>query len=444
MIFALSGSSLDRGENVRVTRNLPTGRPLRRRVLVAIVGVAALAVVLFAIPLAIALQRLYRDEAIVALERDATRISAAVPDTIARRPKPVPLVTGMSRHLSVGIYNLGGQRVTGRGPRYSPVAGRAGDGRVHEAVEHGLLTVSAPVPSDEAIVAVIRVATPYRHVSAKVEQAWLLMGALAILVIALAAVVARRQAGRLAAPLERLTRDAQALGSGDFSIRARSIGVREADAASRALEATARRLGNVLDRERAFSAHVSHQLRTPLTGLLLGLETGLSGDHPQAVIRTALERGEHLQEIIDDLVRLSRGNAGDRGVLDVPALLDEVHARADVSVNVQEGLPEVRASLAAVRQIVHVLVENAVTHGKPPVTVSAVDVGTGLAIEVTDAGPGIPDGVDVFRAPADGHGIGLALARSLAEAEGGRLVIRRPSPPVFSLLLPASGYRGAD
>ncbi|MCW2944475.1 MAG: Signal transduction histidine kinase [Actinoallomurus sp.] len=427
-----------------MTRKLPTGRPLRRRVLVAIVGVAALAVVLFAIPLAIAMQRLYRDEAIVALARDASRISAAVPDSIARHPKPVPLVTDMSRHLSVGIYTLDGKRVTGRGPALSPVAGRAGDGREHEAVEHGFLAVSAPVPSDQAIVAVIRVAKPYNYVSGQFERAWLLMGALAILVVGLAAVVARRQAGRLAAPLERLTRDAQALGSGDFSIRARSIGVREADAASRALEVTARRLGDVLDRERAFSAHVSHQLRTPLTGLLLGLEAGLSGGDPQTVIRTALERGEHLQEIIDDLVRLSRGNVGDRGVLDVPTLLDEVRNRADVSVTVQEGLPEVRASLAAVRQIVHVLVDNAATHGKPPITVSALDVGTGLAIEVTDRGAGIPDGVDVFRAPADGHGIGLALARSLAEAEGGRLVIRRPSPPVFSLLLPASGYRGGD
>ena len=427
-----------------MTRNLPAGRPLRRRVLVAIVGVAALAVVLFAIPLAIALQRLYRDEAVVTLERDATRVSAAVPDDIARRPEPVPLPSGMSRRLSVGIYTLDGHRVTGRGPAHSPVAGRAGDGRVHEAVEHGLLTVSAPVPSDEAIVAVIRVATPYKHVSGKVERAWLLMGLLAILVIGMAALVARRQAGRLAAPLERLTRDAQALGSGDFSIRARSIGVREADAASRALEATARRLGDVLDRERAFSAHVSHQLRTPLTGLLLGLEAGLFGGDPHAVIRTALERGEHLQEIIDDLVRLSRGNAGDRGMLDVPALLDEVRSRAGVTVDVQEGLPEVRASLAAVRQIVHVLVDNAITHGKPPVTVSAVDIGTGFAIEVSDAGPGIPDGFDVFRAQANGHGIGLALARSLAEAEGGRLVVRRPSPPVFSLLLPTGGYGDRD
>jgi signal transduction histidine kinase len=203
---------------------------------------------------------------------------------------------------------------------------------------------------------------------------------------------------------------------------------------------TARRLGDVLDRERAFSAHVSHQLRTPLTGLLLGLEAGLAEDDAHAVIRTALQRGEYLQEIIEDLVRLSRGNAGDRGVLDVRALLDEVRSRTDVSVHMQDGLPEVRASLAAVRQIIHVLLDNAFAHGRPPVTVSATDLGTGLAIDVSDTGPGIPEGADIFRPPKDGHGIGLALARSLAEAEGGRLIVRRSSPPTFSLLLPASGY----
>jgi signal transduction histidine kinase len=422
----------------------PAGRTLRSRVLVAIVGVAASAVVLFAIPLGVALQRLYRDEAVASLERDATRISAAVPDSIASHPKPVTIVKSMSQRLSVGIYTLDGRRVTGRGPSYSAVAGNAGDGHVHEAVEDHLLTVSAPVPSDESIVAVIRVATPYDRVSDRAERSWLLMGALAILVVGLAAVVARRQAGRLAAPLERLTRDAQALGSGDFSIRARSVGVREADAASQALEATARRLGDVLGRERAFSAHVSHQLRTPLTGLLLGLETGLTAEDPHAVIRTALDRGEHLHEIIEDLVRLSRGNAEDHGVLDVRAVLDEVRSRSEVTVRVQDGLPEVHASLAAVRQIIHVLLDNAVTHGRPPVTVSATDLGTGLAIDVSDSGPGIPDGTDVFRKPADGHGIGLALARSLAEAEGGRLIIRRSSPPTFSLLLPAGGYGSRD
>jgi signal transduction histidine kinase len=422
----------------------PAGRTLRGQVLVTIVGVAASAVVLFAIPLGVALERLYRDEAVVSLERDATRISAAVPDNIAVHPTPVPLAISMSKRLTVGVYTLDGRRVTGHGPTRSAVAGNAGDGHVHEAVEDGLLTVSAPVPSDESIVAVIRVSTPYDLVRDRVERSWLLMGALTVLVVGLAAVVARRQARRLAAPLERLTRDAQALGGGDFSIRARTVGVQEADAASEALEATARRLGAVLERERAFSAHVSHQLRTPLTGLLLGLESGLAGDDPHAVIRTALERGEHLQEIIDDLVRLSRGSPEDRGVLDVRALLDEVRSRADVTVRVPDGLPEVRASLAAVRQIVHVLLDNAFAHGRPPVIVSATDLGTGLAIDVSDHGPGIPDGVDVFRAPSDGHGIGLALARSLAEAEGGRLITRRSSPPTFSLLLPTGGYRSRD
>lgn len=422
----------------------PAGRTLRGQVLVTIVGVAASAVVLFAIPLGVALQRLYRDEAVVSLERDATRISAAVPDNIAAHPKRVAIVTSMSKRLSVGVYTLDGRRVTGRGPRHSSVAGNAGDGHVHEAVEDGLLTVSAPVPSDESIVAVIRVATPYDRVRDRAERSWLLMGGLTVLVVGLAAVVARLQAGRLAAPLERLTRDAQALGGGDFSIRARTVGVREADAASEALEATARRLGDVLDRERAFSAHVSHQLRTPLTGLLLGLEAGLADDDPRTVICTALERGEHLQEIIDDLVRLSRGSSEDRGVLDVRALLDEVRSRADVTVRVPDGLPEARASLAAVRQIIHVLLDNAFAHGRPPVTVSATDLGGGLAIDVSDHGPGIPDGMDVFRAPVDGHGIGLVLARSLAEAEGGRLIIRRSSPPTFSLLLPTGGYGSRD
>ena len=55
-----------------------------------------------------------------------SRISAAVPDSIATHPRPVPLMTGMSRRLSVGIYTLDGRRVTGRGPGYSPVAGHAG------------------------------------------------------------------------------------------------------------------------------------------------------------------------------------------------------------------------------------------------------------------------------------------------------------------------------
>src|SRR5205807_7988675 len=116
------------------------------------------------------------------------------------------------------------------------------------------------------------------------------------------------QAVRLAAPLERLTRVARALGDGDFTVRAERSGVREADTASQALEDTAAQLGTLLDRERAFSSDVSHQLRTPLTALLVGLESALARPHAdlRPVQRDALSRGAHLRTILDDLFSLVR------------------------------------------------------------------------------------------------------------------------------------------
>lgn len=438
------------------------GTPLRRQLLTAIAGVTTVAVVLFAIPLAIAVQRLYRNEAITSLERDATRVAAAAPDDEVKHPRPVPLPAGLRSHLTVGIYRTDGQLLAGAGPARSRPAADAADGRLHQALEDGALTVSAPIPSDEGVTASVRVSMPYGAIRERTDRAWLLMAALALLIVLLAATLARYQAGRLAGPLERLTRAAQALGDGDFTIRAQRSGVREADTAELALEATARRLGTLLDRERSFSADVSHQLRTPLTGLLLGLESALErpGADLIAAIRTAVQRGEHLQEIIDDLLSLARDTGPGRETIDVEALFDDVKTRWEgqlaaagrpLLTTVQRPLPEVRSLPSAIRQILDVLIDNAATHGAGAVTVEAVDIGTGLAIDVGDEGPGVADGVDIFArrqsAARDGagnghgHGIGLAFARSLAEAADGRLVLRRPAPPVFTLLLPAAEQR---
>lgn len=435
----------------------PHATPLRRQVLIVIVGVAALAVVLFAIPLAVAVQRLYREETITQLERDATRIAATVPDTVATDPNPPRIPSGLSRRLQIGVYDLDGNRISGNGPGSSPVARRADDSRIHEAVEGGALAVSTPVPSDHGPIAVIRVSTPYERLSVRTQRTWGLMAVLALIVVFLAAVFARSQARRLAGPLERLTKAAEALGGGDFSIRAQRSGVKETDAAGLALEATAKRLGDVLERERAFSADVSHQLRTPLTGMLLGLESALTrpGADLRAAIRTALERGEHLQEIIEDLLKLARDRRPARAQLDLAELLKDLNGQWDaamaaggraLNVAVVEPLPAVQAAPGAVRQILNVLIDNSVRHGSGRISLSAMDVGGGVAIDVGDEGPGVVGmEEEIFErriSSGNGHGIGLALARSLAEAEGGRLVLRRPAPPIFSLLLPAG--RDAD
>lgn len=431
----------------------PHSTPLRRRVLVAIVGIAAPAVALFAVPLALSVERLYHDETAAALGRDAAWIAAAIPDEVVRSgTASVSLPKGLPTGLRVGVYTTDGALLFGDGPRRSDLALHSQDGHVHEAVENGFMAVSAPIPSDEVRKGVVRVATPYDEVSDRVHETWLLMAGLAVIVISLAVVFALRASRRLAAPLEHLTRAAQALGAGDFSIRAPRSDVREADVAGLALESTAQRLGEVLERERAFSADVSHQLRTRLTGMLLGLESALARPEAQRedAIRTALARGEQLRTVVEDLVRLTRENGGQDRCLDVRALLEEVRETwygglaaqgRYLGLNLPDELPTVAASPAALRQILQVLLDNAVAHGKGEITVDVADLGDGVAIEVADQGAGIPEGADVFARRSgkqEGHGIGLALARSLAEAEGGRLVLRRPSPPVFSLLLPAT------
>jgi signal transduction histidine kinase len=488
-----------------------TSRSLRGRVRTSIVGVTALAVLLFAVPLGYALADGYRNEAVTTLQQDAIRVAATVSDSLGTDGSTVRLPADLPRSVTVGVYRTDGTRIAHQGPDRSSVAGAAADGHLHDGVESSALVVAAPVPSDGGVTLAVRVAQPYSDLRLRTLRAWALMALLGALVVGFATVLARRQASQIARPLERLTSSARALGDGDFTIRASHSGIEEADAAGVALEATARRLGNLLERERAFSADVSHQLRTPLTSLLLGLESALN--HPgadertanqrtaelrtaeqqtaelrtadqrtaelrtadqqtaelrtadqqiaelraadqqiaelRAVAKRALRRAEQLRDTVDDLLGLARDTHSAGDPLDVAQLLAERRERWHAAFAAQgrrltlpavPDLPAVTANSAAVRQILDVLLANALTHGAGTASVAVVDVGTGISIEVADEGAGLhgdPEQAFVRRGDGSGHGIGLALARTLAEAEGGRLVVRRPAPnPVFSLLLP--------
>src|ERR1700712_3370709 len=102
-------------------------------------------------------------------------------------------------------------------------------------------------------------------------------------------------------------------------------------------------------------------------------------------------------------------------------------------------VPAVFCSRRAVEQILDVLLDNAMQHGRGAVTVTFRIADTAVAIDVTDEGSGLsgdPQALFVRRsAPSLNHRIGLTLARTLAEAEGGRLVVSRRNPPTFTLLM---------
>jgi len=413
-------------------------------------AITTLGVLLFALPLALVVGRLDRSRELAELQRDATRIAGLVPDNPLSSSTPVNVPGSTGTDTLIGLYSREGTRAGGKGPDRSTIAVASLDGRVHQGTESGQLVVVVPVPSDRNVVAVVRAAVPVSGVISGTRRSWAAMSLLALTVIAVAALLARRQARRIALPLERLTVAARALGDGNFAINPERSGIAEADAAGAALGETAARLGHLLDRERAFSADASHQLRTPLTGLLLGLESAL--ERPDANLRQAiadaLDRGRRLQGTVDDLLTLRRDAPADVGSIDLGAELSNVErqwrpvlAAHDRRLTVTtHALAAATGSPAAVRQILDVLIDNALTHGAGVITVTTEELGDAVAIEIADEGAGLrgdPEDAFVRHVQGDGHGIGLALARSLAEADGGRLVVRHVAPrPVFALLLP--------
>jgi PAS domain S-box-containing protein len=197
-------------------------------------------------------------------------------------------------------------------------------------------------------------------------------------------------------------------------------------------------------RWRAFGTEASHQLRTPLTGLRLRIENELltlndmdpTAMQRRGVLVELLGDVENLEVTVSDFLSLVPSRLQSAEPLDVAKLVEEtatiwrprIEAAGRVlAVRVERKLPLALISEAAVRQVLGVLLENALQHGGGAVTLAAREMGGGVAMEVSDEGPGFaqarPDTPDRSR-----HNIGLRLARSLADAEGARVQVSKPGP----------------
>jgi PAS domain S-box-containing protein len=189
-----------------------------------------------------------------------------------------------------------------------------------------------------------------------------------------------------------------------------------------------------------FLAMVTQDLRSPITtilGLGVTLEAyaeELSGERIRRTGASIRRQAERISRVADDLYEVSRLESHSlrltlrptdvAGAVD--AALSALGDPSGVEVEVPEGL-EVLADARRLELIVAGLVENALTHGAPPVMVEAWDERDGIDLVVTDAGPGVPPGAVPTLFTRPGSGIGLYLARGLAEAMGGR-VAYEPGP----------------
>jgi signal transduction histidine kinase len=309
---------------------------------------------------------------------------------------------------------------------------------------------AVPLVVDERVTGVVFAVRTDAGAARDTRGAWLIIAAIAAAVITAAVLAAIVLGRRLAAPLERLAMVAGRLGQGDFSVRAPRSNDPEVDEVSSALDASAQRLRELIHRERAFTTNASHQLRTPLAALRLELEAIELDAHRGTEVRAALSQVDRLQTTIDTLLSVARDDASSTEDADLIQVLDGAELRWR-AILASEARPlryrstarrsVARASPGVVDQIVDVLVENAQLHGSGAVTLTLRELDGWLAVDVADEGPGFdgdPERTMRVRPSRDGHGIGLGLARTLAVAQGGRLVVTSPGPgPVLTLMLRA-------
>ena len=254
----------------------------------------------------------------------------------------------------------------------------------------------------------------------------------------------------MTSPLRQMTEAVRRMAAGDYAVRVDTDSTDEVGELARAFNRMAADLGTVDRQRRDLVASVSHELRTPLTalvGVLENLDDGVTSPDP-ATIRVALRQAERLGSLVEDLLDLSRVDAGvatlDRSDVPLGDLLDAVveelaSGPRGVAFEVRVEPPPLTAYAdpARLHQLLANLLDNAARHGPAGGTVRvwAGRVDGGTRIEVADQGTGIAatDRDRVFerygtlRDPAGGGtGLGLAIARWVTDLHGGRVAVVDP------------------
>ncbi|WP_374968232.1 ATP-binding protein [Terrabacter sp. BE26] len=432
---------------------------MRRRILHVAVVAVSVALVLFGIPLALAARAAILSEERGELERTALLAARQVgPDFLAGDPVELPRVEGDKK---VAVYDASLTRrspATGGPPTADSVTSAAARGVESEGVVGADLVVAVPVTVAERVIAVVRVAAPTSHTFTTILLAWAALALLAVLALAVSVVVARRQARFLSTPLEALAVAAERVVAGDLQTRTEPVGTPELVRLARTQNEMLDRLGDLIARERRLTGDISHQLRTPVTGLALGLQNALShkGSGATADLRAALVDAlgqvRDLERTIDNVIHLSRPQSD---VLDagpghsVGDFCAEIERRWHGPLS-EAGRPLVVTAQTdpalplpqfVVTEVLKILLDNAMRHGVGRVTVVFRDLGSFVAIDVADEGSVQVPGDELFRrghSGSDGLGIGLALGRSIAEAYGGRLALTQRQPTCFTLMVPLS------
>jgi signal transduction histidine kinase len=435
---------------------------MSRRLVASYLGITLFVLLVLVVPLGVTYAARTEDNLLADIERDARVLATEVEDRLDQGTGPEP-ATAVERYArdtggravvvdaaGIAIADSDATQPAGRDFSTRPEIIDALDGRLasgtrpSDTLDTQLLYVAVPVASGGRVLGAVRVTYPRSTLDERVERNWLRLGVLSATVLTASAVVGWLIARNVGRPLRDLQAASARVARGDLDARvAESQGPTEVRDLAAAFNAMSARVERMFEHERAFSADVSHQLRTPLTALRLRLEsleldaTPDQHEDVEAALRE-VERLTRLLEVLLQLARIGEGRAepvtvdaaqiiNDRLVMWTP-LADEREVRL---LRRAEPPCPVSASDGALEQILDNLIANALEVSAPDtaITVRATPNGSEVEIAVIDEGPGMSD-ADMTRAfdrfvTTSGTGLGLAIVQRLAAASGGRAALRR-------------------
>ncbi|MDG1267258.1 MAG: ATP-binding protein [Ilumatobacter sp.] len=440
---------------------------MTRRLVLSYLAVTIVVLALFEIPLAVFYQQREQDRLLVDAERDATVLATIYEDALERDldPDPVPAQeyldeTGVRSVVvdSEGISIVDTDREEDRDFSTRPefitaLSGERTSGTRHsETLNTDLLYVAVPVASGGVVHGALRLTLDTHEVDERIQRFWIglaVIGALIMLVMAGIGTVLARSVTR---PVRRLQAAADRFSLGDLTpTDFDGAALPELAALETAMNHMARRLDDLIERQRSFVADASHQLRTPLTALQLrleNLETQL--DDPTSIIQlnAAVDETTRLGALVEDLLQLARTDKSPEIV--IIDLAQTVRDRVDtwtataeqdnITLNLQapHRTVEAKAVAGGIEQALDNLIDNAIratpNGSSVDITLEAGD--QQHTVSIADHGPGIADHdkphalTRFWRADNStaGTGLGLAICEAIINAGGGQLALHDNKP----------------
>ncbi|GAA3131212.1 ATP-binding protein [Streptosporangium carneum] len=405
---------------------------MRRTLALLAVAGASMIALAFLIPLGLIVREIAHGRAVAEAERQASALVPVLaittnPERLTRAVASTGAKERIALHLpdggSVGTLRAPAETVAALSQLTRAVIWESGD-------DYLLLR---PVTLENGRSAVIEILVPSNDLTRGVAASWAVLSGVAVVLVAGSVLVADRLGVRVVRSARRLGRAAASLGAGDFSVRIAPEGPAELAAAGEAFNTMADQMVQLLAAEREMAADLSHRLRTPLTALRLSLDH-LGPEAEQS--RLALSR---LESEVDEIIAAARQPSRAPGLVhcDAAQVLRERltfwSALADdqqrpwqlIGAAEPVRIPVAAAELSAV---VDALLGNVFRH-TPEGAAFTVTLHQGsdtAGILIADAGPGIADPEAALRRGASGSGstgLGLDIARQLAEGSGGTLRI---------------------